>query len=1613
MTTKRQRKSNLKSVDSSETKLYGEPSCIKQVPLHTSMCHGLEFNKGNTDDRATVSDSIVDEMKDLNLEGRFKPETLERNETRTRKLELGDSNVSYRNYVLPAMVGLELPKVELNYFDGQPTAYWMFIRQFETYVASRVIDDSQRLLYLIHYCKGKAKAAIEGCVIMDPTAGYNKAKEILKRLFGQPHIIARETLEGLFSDVNDYSDAERLANLAIKMENCEMVLKQMNYDADLSSLATLERIVKLLPRSLQVQWADLVDTLTENDREPTFSELTKFIASRARVAGSRFGQLAAHVKKRYDAKMNCYLQSEQYNSLAVKRKCSVCSKDHDLYRCPSFLSMTIEDRWSHARAKGVCFVCLKQGHRASECKSNKRNVEECSKRHHYLLHSNQHLDRPESSSSIASHCRYTKSLDNHVCLGMIPIRLRSEHAEVVGYALLDNGSDATLIRSDCLDSLGLKKEKASIVLQTVGGNKIAKVTNASFKVYSLDQAEHVEIEGALVVEKIPGRKPARYVMDDVQKWPHLVDVPLGSVDSDEVLLLIGCDVPEAHWVLDKRLGGKKRPYAIKTLLGWVVFGPTSYRELGKRVVNHVCMGQSSEDHLRRIYDMEFSDVYSGDKTVSIDDLKAMKIVEDGTYFSDGHFFVPTPWKNKIDRYRTDNYEMVKRRLQSLRRRLVGDCCFHDKYTRSVENNFTKGYAEKVSEIQRKVGYCPRWYLPHHAVINPRKLEKLRVVFDCAAKFAGVSSNDMIYQGPDTTAELVCILLRFRKEAIAISADVEEMFMQVKVPESDRGALRFLWWPNGDTSREPVEFQMTSHPFGATSSPFCANFAMNKTAQRFSAGYDDFVVDAVKNNFYVDDCLVSFPTCEQAKKFVVQMNELLCKGGFKLKKWITNSEAVKLVFPFVCDEEPSVDLPILQNVTHRTLGLEWDPRQDVFKFCFDAPKKPITRRGVLSVVSSLFDPLGLIAPTCLTAKLLLQRLCKAQIGWDRPLSEPDVSAWLKWVNFMLQVGHVTVPRGIKRIIDEPDAKVELHLFSDASELGYGAVAYARVKYSQQSPYCVLLYSKSRVAPIKRITIPRLEMAAAVLSVRMSEVLKKSFPRFFSEVNFYTDSMVVLYYIKNTESRYSTFIANRLAVIHQFTSVEQWRYIRSSQNPGDWTSRGIQKVSDLKSWFDCPVLLDTNVSRMATRCPEPTLENIEFRKPLVNVGLSSVERRSSPILFYFSEWMKLVRAVAWLRRFIEFVEVLSSSNVGRSVHLGHLKVNELEMAKRKVLMMVQEEVYGELISEIKSSGKLMKHNDLKKLSPIMLDGLLCVGGRLNYSDFPSTFSSVGVDYFGPLIVKRGRSFEKRYGCMFTCLQTRAVHIEMAHSLNTDSFVMSLLRFMGRRGRPTEIYSDNGSNFIGTVSELKGFIQQWDQRRISNELATKQIQWHFNPPLSSHRGEVWERMIRSVRRLLLLITKEQTLTDKSLATYLVEAEKILNNRPLTPVTQDAEDKLALSPNDLLLLRECDGVVEEGTITDKYSKRWRQVNYLANVFWKRWLKEYLPSLQSRQKWLVEHRNFKEGDVVIVTSDISARGKWPLGVVESCEIDNDGKVRTVTIRNGNGIVRRDIRKVCLLEGSE
>jgi len=302
------------------------------------------------------------------------------------------------------------------------------------------------------------------------------------------------------------------------------------------------------------------------------------------------------------------------------------------------------------------------------------------------------------------------------------------------------------------------------------------------------------------------------------------------------------------------------------------------------------------------------------------------------------------------------------------------------------------------------------------------------------------------------------------------------------------------------------------------------------------------------------------------------------------------------------------------------------------------------------------------------------------------------------------------------------------------------------------------------------------------------------------------------------------------------------------------------------------------------------------------------------------------------------------------------------------------------------------------------------RLTPEDPP--FTSVGVDYFGPLYVKQGRSRVKRYGCVFTCLTTRAVHIEITSSLDTDSFINALRRFISLRGNPTSIYSDNGSNFRAGEQEMRTAIDYWNQKAICEFLRLKNISWKFNPPYASHMGGVWERVIRLIRKILTALLGQQLVNEEMLHTLMAEVQGILNSRPLTPVSNDPKDLEPLTPNHLLLLR-ANPNLPPGVFAkeDMYCKRrWRQVQYMSDIFWRRWLKEYLPTLQLRQKWRNPRRCFVVDDLVLVMDESVHRAKWPLARVVQVHRGTDGYVRSVELRTKSSTLVRPISKLCFLE---
>jgi hypothetical protein len=304
------------------------------------------------------------------------------------------------------------------------------------------------------------------------------------------------------------------------------------------------------------------------------------------------------------------------------------------------------------------------------------------------------------------------------------------------------------------------------------------------------------------------------------------------------------------------------------------------------------------------------------------------------------------------------------------------------------------------------------------------------------------------------------------------------------------------------------------------------------------------------------------------------------------------------------------------------------------------------------------------------------------------------------------------------------------------------------------------------------------------------------------------------------------------------------------------------------------------------------------------------------------------------------------------------------------------------------------------------------RLDAGSPPFTY--VGVDVFGPFSVKVNRTEVKRYGCMFTCFVSRAVHIEMLFSLETESFINGFRRFISRRGFPVKVFSDNGTNFVGANTELKKALKELSQKDIETYALQRNIDWHFNPPLASHMGGAWERMIGCARRVMEgMLVGPVRLTDDILETLFSEVESIVNGRPLTKLSDDPNDPTPLTPNHLLLLR-AGSTVPPGKFdkADVFRRRWRHVQHLADQFWIKWVRLYLPELQRRQKWTEIQRNISVGDLVLLLDEHTPRNLWPLGIVTKVSEGRDQNVRSVRVRTKATELVRPITKIIILESA-
>lgn len=1660
--------------------------------------------------------------------------------------------------------GFEMPKRELLTFDGNPQNYWLFVNNFEVNIARRVSDAASRLAYLVQHCTGKAREAIKDCaIISDPEQGYMKAQEILYHRFGQKHIVAHAHIAKIVEGPQlKNTDITGLSDLSVQMQNCALTLVQMGYEADINSSDNLVKIVKRLPIHLQSKWADRAGTLTLAGTEPTFTHLAGFVEEKALLANTMYGRIVGSTpdKERstkppsklkppsskgstYATQSGMVAGGAQVGTTPALAICPLCSGQHRLSKCELMKAKTPEERKSFVRQARLCDNCFQSGHIAMNCTSKNRcQVSGCGWKHHTMLHvrkknensvtsrNNLPVTSQQTGSSTVSgtgatgtstisgagetgQCSATNSGKKNVCLRIVPVVVKGkgQHNAIMTNALLDPGSDVTLCDVSLMEKLQVDGHPKEFSLVTVNGVSETRMGyELSLSVRGLRMDEEIELNRVWTVETLRLPQGSSPTKEDAAQWSHLNGIDFPRIQNDKVSLLIGCDVPEAHWVCDQRRGRRGQPYAVLTPLGWTLMGPLNSSERDCFSVNFV---RYDDEMLHRQMESMFRNDFNepmitSKVAMSVEDRRALSQMEESAKFVNGHYQLAMPWKSKPVNF-PKNRDFALGRSRKLRKRFQRDVNLFEKYKDTINGYVTSGYARRVPCDEQDVGKdTPVWYLPHHPVFHPQKPGKVRVVFDCAAKFKDTSLNDQLLQGPDLTNGLVGVLIRFRQEPVAMVADVEGMFHQVRVAPEDCHALRFLWWPNNDLSEEPVDYQMLVHLFGATSSPSCASFSLRKTAADNQAEFDAETVDTVNRNFYVDDCLKSVPSTDKAVRLSGQLRELLSRGGFRLTKWISNDRNVLATVPVSERAASVVDLDLEDLPVERTLGVQWDMETDDFKFRIMDEGKAPTRRGILSVVSSMYDPLGFVAPVILPAKSLLQSLCKQQYGWDEVISNADCIVWQGWIKELACLRTISVPRCFKPSEFGTVVNVQLHHFSDASEYGYGAVSYLRIVDDKGIISCSFVLGKSRVTPLKVVSIPRLELTAAVVAVKLNCLIRNEIEYPIHDTIYWTDSTVVLQYIRNESRRFQTFVANRVAMIHEESTPRQWRHVDTSSNPADVSSRGAKgcELHKMELWLHGPEFLwkeDKFWPEKPSQLPELPEDDSECRKRSGQVNVIVHGKELEPLLTRYSSWDGLRKAIAWLVRFKKYLVGRASKAVD-SIAKGPLTVAEVVAAESDIVKAVQRNAFPEelAVAGQRGSGNQIKcfprSSPIRNLNPFLAEGILRVGGRLENAPVPfeamhpailpskdhvtnliiqdfhrqqghcgpthvltsirqkywivrglsavrrvlancmdcrkrnvrpgeqimaplpeariapsePPFTHVGVDYFGPLYVKQGRSEVKRYGCLFTCLTMRAVHIEVAHTLEADSFICVYQRFVCRRGKPRRIYSDNGTNFTGAERELREALERLDQTKVYNHLRIDDVQWSFNPPEASHQGGIWERMIRSVRKILAALVKEQLMNDEALTTLLCEVEKILNDRPLTLLSDHPDDPEPLTPNKLLLLKSNPCLpLDVLTKHDKYGKRWRQAQCLANSFWKRWIKEYLPALQTRQRWVSPRRNFAVGDLVLVADEKTPRGSWPMGIIEEVFPDSKGFIRRVKVRTVASIYTRDIRKLCLLEG--
>lgn len=1231
---------------------------------------------------------------------------------------------------------VKLPKIILPVFTGKYMEWPTFHDLFESLIHSNSsLAAVQKLHYLKSHLSGEAEQLLRHIPITE--ANYEQCWLQLKKRYNNTRYIASCILSRLVGQrVLTTESANGVKLLLDTTSECLSALKSMNIDVSTWDILVIHLVAQKLDHESRKQWEQRISDYS--DQLPKFSEFSAFLESRFRSLEFLEPKEKREVRSREN------VERPKVFHVTKSLSCPFCSDAHLLYQCKGFSHESVQNRREFIEKKRLCFNCFGANHSAIQC-NRQTSCKRCGRRHHSLLHPDGRPRAPappqqaetERRADIheqgeAGSCRMVNHFSKgsvlstgQVMLATALVKVDSKNNCYTFRALLDQGSQASFITEYAVQLLQLHKLPIRGIVSGLGGdeNSLSVKYMVQFKLQSICSSFSCGIQ-AYVLNRLTSTLPSQQI--EIENWPELAELTLadpGYGTPSKVDMLLGAEVYAqilADGIVRNPLGTLT---AQNTVLGWILSGRVQVSNHCDKIITTHILDNSVNDLLRQFWELETDhpcNVLSKEDQACESHYESTT-TRDGT----GRYVVSLPFRDEdpLCQY-GDSRKVALRRFQLLEKKLDRNPLLRQEYSKVMNEYLSMNHMEVIEDEQEVTSGV---YMPHHAVVREDKsTTKVRVVFDASCKGVnGRSLNDDLMVGPRLQPELRHIIMRWRVHRICFVADIIKMYRQVKVVNKDTDFQRLLW--RESPNEQVKDYRMLRVTFGVSSAPYLAVKSLQQVA-RDEGNQFPLAADRVLKDFYMDDYMSGCETEDDAIKIYSETVELLGKAGFEMQKWASNS--VKLMNEIY--QNPvlnSTNKLIKVDDVIKILGLSWNMHTDSFQYTVNLPVQMgrVTKRTILSDISRLFDPLGWIAPVIILAKIFMQRLWLSGLTWDQEVTPTLLDEWNTFRQELTALNEFVVPRWIG--VSSNICGMELHGFSDASNDAFSAVVYLRVADNEGNIIVNLLTARTKVAPIKQISIPRLELCGAVLLAKLlaesSDVL--SIPK--ASCRAWTDSTIVLAWLRGQPNRWTTFVANRVTEILSILNHDQWSHVESSQNPADCASRGLKPRDfiQFELWSQGPSWL-----RQSTyNYPNVELLSTDVEAKPIKVHLStaasfSTESEEFNIWSKYSSLVKTIRVVAYCFRFIKKI---------RQEHLpSYLTTKELDNALKVGIRACQLSAFTRELDQLTKSKSLHRNSKLLSLCPILdSDGIMRSRGRIQRS-------SVGYDMKHPIILPKDHNLSK---------------------------------------------------------------------------------------------------------------------------------------------------------------------------------------------------------------------------------------------------------------------------------